>query len=227
MEVLVGTGGWDYYPTSTEDRLKAYAKVFNFTEVNSTFYHIPRLQTVKSWRRRVPTDFVFSVKCNSIATHVESLRPIDKTFRTIDAMLAICRILKSNMIVLQTPSTLMVDKEKVKEVSRMLENLGMDNVKALWEIRTPMLINERHQLMKTMIDEGIVPISDLSTENAVEGSGLIYSRLFNRESLVYSDAQIMNIASKVKESKAERVILTFHGIGMYKDASRYLELGSD
>jgi len=58
VEVLVGTGGW-YYFNVPGDRLRNYAKAFKTVEVNSTFYRIPPLSLVESWRRRVPEEFEF------------------------------------------------------------------------------------------------------------------------------------------------------------------------
>lgn len=63
VEVLVGAGGWAYFNVSG-DRLRGYAKAFRMVEVNSTFYRIPPLSLVRSWRRRVPEDFKFTVRCH-------------------------------------------------------------------------------------------------------------------------------------------------------------------
>jgi len=76
--IHIGAGGWDYL-ASRSDRLRAYARLFDFAEVNSTFYHLPRLSTVRSWRRRAPPGFTFAVKCNRRATHDLSLRAEEET----------------------------------------------------------------------------------------------------------------------------------------------------
>jgi len=57
---LVGTGGWAYFQVPRLKPLAAYSKVFNFVEVNSTFYQIPSLSEVENWRKLVPSDFSFS-----------------------------------------------------------------------------------------------------------------------------------------------------------------------
>ena len=68
-EFLVGTGGWAYFKIPKVDSLEAYSKVFNFVEINSTFYQVPKIQRVKSWRKTVPMNFEFSVRCNGLITH--------------------------------------------------------------------------------------------------------------------------------------------------------------
>ena len=84
--VKIGTGGWGYLPIEEGDRLRAYAKLFDYVEVNTTFYHLPRLDSVRSWRRRVPSGFTFSVKCNRLATHDLGLMPFEETFRVLERM---------------------------------------------------------------------------------------------------------------------------------------------
>lgn len=53
VEILTGAGGWEYFNVPS-DRLHNYARAFRTVEVNSTFYTIPPLSLVESWRRRVP-----------------------------------------------------------------------------------------------------------------------------------------------------------------------------
>ncbi|MGE5532971.1 MAG: DUF72 domain-containing protein, partial [Bacillota bacterium] len=64
VEYLVGTGGWAYFKVPNEPSLETYSKIFNFVEVNFTFYEYPRMSLVEGWRRRVPSEFVFSVRCH-------------------------------------------------------------------------------------------------------------------------------------------------------------------
>ncbi len=51
-KVYIGAGGWAYFRIPGMDSLAAYAKAFDFVEVNSTFYTTPSIQMVRSWRRR-------------------------------------------------------------------------------------------------------------------------------------------------------------------------------
>ena len=45
-EYLVGTGGWAYFKVPNKSSLKAYSEVFNFVEVNQTFYEYPDMRVV-------------------------------------------------------------------------------------------------------------------------------------------------------------------------------------
>jgi uncharacterized protein YecE (DUF72 family) len=78
----IGTSGWMYdhwkgpfYPVEIESEamLPAYAETFRSVEVNNTFYQLPDAETVESWQRRVPKDFIFAVKANRYITHMKNL----------------------------------------------------------------------------------------------------------------------------------------------------------
>jgi uncharacterized protein YecE (DUF72 family) len=60
-DFFVGTGGWDYFKVPNKQSLKTYSEVFNFVEVNYTFYEYPNLRLVEGWSKTVPKDFTFSV----------------------------------------------------------------------------------------------------------------------------------------------------------------------
>jgi uncharacterized protein YecE (DUF72 family) len=51
------------------DRLRQYARVFNAVEGNTTFYHVPRPQTVARWAEDTPEDFRFFFKLPRTLTH--------------------------------------------------------------------------------------------------------------------------------------------------------------
>ena len=53
---------------SSEARLRYYASVFDVVEVNSSYYAIPDVLTVRRWAERTPPGFVFHVKAWSLMT---------------------------------------------------------------------------------------------------------------------------------------------------------------
>ncbi len=79
------------------DSLIAYAKVFDFVEVNSTFYSNPSIEMVRSWRRRVPEDFMFSVRCHKDLTHTYFLSPCKESHEILSRSLRICSGLKAEI----------------------------------------------------------------------------------------------------------------------------------
>ena len=79
-EYMIGTGGWSYFHVAGLSPLNAYSHTFNFVEVNSTFYKIPRERDAERWRRVVPSDFEFSVRAHRSITHIHGLQAIDEVF---------------------------------------------------------------------------------------------------------------------------------------------------
>jgi uncharacterized protein YecE (DUF72 family) len=56
------------------DELAFYAEHFNTVEVNSTFYGQPRAQVTRTWAKRTPANFEFSVKLFQQFTHPRMFR---------------------------------------------------------------------------------------------------------------------------------------------------------
>jgi len=215
-DVKVGAGGWAYLPSPSGDRLGAYARLFDYVEVNTTFYHVPRLGAVRSWRRRVPRGFSFSVKCNRRATHVLGLRAVEETFRVLERMREVLRLLRSEMLVLQTPPGLFVDEGKVREVAALLPCAGLGGVRVFWEDRSPKSRGRLEAVREVMVGEGVVPVVDLCVEPPVSGAPVTYSRMFGAGA--FGDDLLSKIYARVGGGAA---VLTFHGAGMYVDALRY------
>jgi len=77
--IYVGTSGYSYtewidagfYPPGTRsgDMLRFYARRFPTTELNYTWYQMPRAGTVKRQLSLVPSDFMFAVKLTRTLTH--------------------------------------------------------------------------------------------------------------------------------------------------------------
>jgi uncharacterized protein YecE (DUF72 family) len=53
---------------SAEARLRFYASIFDVVEVNSSYYAIPDVLTVRRWAERTPPGFVFHVKAWALMT---------------------------------------------------------------------------------------------------------------------------------------------------------------
>jgi uncharacterized protein YecE (DUF72 family) len=87
-KIYIGTSGWSYkdwketfYPTSIKpnEYLKFYAQHFPATEINTSFYHLPKQETVSNWVQAVPAKFMFCPKLSRYATHIKKLREPENT----------------------------------------------------------------------------------------------------------------------------------------------------
>ncbi|MBS7614741.1 DUF72 domain-containing protein [Candidatus Bathyarchaeota archaeon] len=213
MELLIGAGGWAYFNVAEFKSLEAYAEAFNFVEVNSTFYEIPSMNLVKSWRSRVPRDFEFAVRCYKDVTHTYHMEPTEEAIKTFNTMAEICRVLKAKFLVLETPAKIQFDENKVDAARSLLENVDFQGIKLVWEVRRNIGDKLPHSLVKLMSDKGIVHCVDLSKENPAVESNVLYTRLFGKgQHNVYqfTDEELGEIDQKIAKSNSSTTAISFH-----------------
>ena len=87
MQLYIGCSGWSYtswqgpfYPRNIENRawLPYYSQVFDYVEIDSTFYNIPSELMVKNWNKRTPDNFRFTAKFPKIITHDKKFKNVEK-----------------------------------------------------------------------------------------------------------------------------------------------------
>jgi uncharacterized protein YecE (DUF72 family) len=80
--LYIGCSGWSYsswqgpfYPKGLEQSrwLQHYSKVFDYVEVDSTFYSIPSPFRVKKWAINTPPAFRFTAKMPKVITHDKAM----------------------------------------------------------------------------------------------------------------------------------------------------------
>jgi uncharacterized protein YecE (DUF72 family) len=135
MEFLLGAGGWAYFQVPGKTPLKAYSEVFGFVEVNSTFYEYPNLATVEGWRRTVPADFTFSVRCHQDLTHRIDLKPVEEAYAVFNRMKTYCRALQAPFLVLETPASQNLTAAGLASARNFLGSISTDGLQLVWEYR--------------------------------------------------------------------------------------------
>ena len=219
-QYLVGTGGWSYFDVGEKSPLKTYSKVFNFVEVNSTFYEYPRDKNVERWRMTVPASFVFAVRCHQDLTHRLRLRPGNEAYSVLGKMLSYCRRLDAPFLVLETPSSYALTAENVESARKLLTSFSLKDVRLAWEIRSPMTPHANAMMQ----DLGIIHAVDLSREEPAFSSDVMYSRLFGKgvnNAYQFTDEELLEIDEKVSERQPKIAALSYHGIRMNTDAARF------
>lgn len=82
LKVYVGCAKWNrndlkgFYPRGTKDELAYYATQFNSIEMNATFYSIPGIPQVETWRDKTPADFKFFPKITNTISHYKRLNGV-------------------------------------------------------------------------------------------------------------------------------------------------------
>src|SRR2546422_3529427 len=219
-QLYIGAGGWDYFSIPNGDRLKAYSSVYDFVEVNSTYYQLPRPANVASWRKRVPPEFEFSVRCQKDVAELHQLESTPQTVRIMDSIEKICRRLRASILTILIPKALLRDKELVPKLNAFLSTLNLGRTRIAIEFLGG---EPTEKTLKTLQDHDAAHSVDISTQDPKVESNILYSRMFGKgKENVYEfdDNELQDIAAKASGPKFEKSILAFHGVRMYKDAAR-------
>jgi uncharacterized protein YecE (DUF72 family) len=88
LEYYLGCSGWSYdgwkgtfyNPSDLDNRywLSYYSQIFDFVEIDSTFYRMPSTYMVNNWSKRTPDNFKFAVKFPKVITHDKRLKDVEK-----------------------------------------------------------------------------------------------------------------------------------------------------
>jgi len=219
-QYLIGTGGWAYFNAPDKSSLEAYSKVFNFVEVNYTFYEYPEIRRVEHWRRVVPKDFTFTVRCHQDLTHKIGLKPANEAYAVFGQMIGYCRILNAPFLHLETTASYSLDDMKLSEARDFFSTIDSKGVRLAWEIRSP--ITEK--TVNLLRDFNIVHSVDLSRQEPALHSDVIYTRLFGKGKhniYQFTDEELEEIDQKILKAETKTSIITHHGIRMNVDAIRF------
>ena len=221
-ELCIGTGGWAYFNVPKINSLVAYSKAFNFVEVNSTFYQVPKLNRVKYWRKIVPNNFEFSVRCNKRLTHELEFDSIPETYIVLNKMVEICSLLKAEILHFQTSPYFNYNKLNCQKIQDFFSSIEKINLRFAWEARSPIPLNS--SFMKILEDLEIIHCVDLlKGSEPVYGSDIIYTRLFGKGfHNVYQplDGELKQIIKQVSKEEIKKAVIVMHSNKMFKDAAR-------
>jgi uncharacterized protein YecE (DUF72 family) len=88
LEYYLGCSGWSYdewkgpfyYPADLDNKywLSYYSQIFDFVEIDSTFYRMPSPDMINNWSKRTPDNFKFAVKFPKAITHDKRFKDVAK-----------------------------------------------------------------------------------------------------------------------------------------------------
>ncbi len=215
---LVGAGGWGYFAGG----LGSYARAYGFVEVNATFYRRVSEATARRWRSSVPPNFTFSVKAHRDVTHRGPLRASAAVRAAFAASARTAALLRAPFLVLETPESLAFgtsDGEALRELAAIVPAGTRLGLEARAHSRGPLPT----ALLKTMQEEGVLDVVDLSRSTPRLEDDAVYTRIFGKgdfNAYEFDDEELREIDHAGREAKT--VAYAFHGVRMYKDAARFL-----
>jgi uncharacterized protein YecE (DUF72 family) len=139
--------GWSYgfwkgsfYPETlaSKEFLAYYGKQFSTVEVDSTFYRIPRKQSVLDWKEQTPQGFLFSLKFPQVITYVKMLKDCQEETAVF---LERVELLKEKLGVLLLQFPYAFGTEYVPLLNDFLQTLPTTHRYAV-EVRNRKLLNE-------------------------------------------------------------------------------------
>jgi uncharacterized protein YecE (DUF72 family) len=212
-QVFVGTSGWTYpdwrgifYPDDLPARhyLEFYAREFHTTEVNYSFYHLPRPDTYAKWAGQVSEGFLFAVKASRLITHTKRLRGVTEAWRTfVGNALALGPHL--GPILLQFPSSFRCDRKRLATFLERAQGAAPDGcpLRLVFEFRHASWFTEeiyrllkRHRAALCIADSPSYPRRDVLTAD------FVYVRFHGRERLFvssYSKAELSEEAGRIRK----------------------------
>jgi uncharacterized protein YecE (DUF72 family) len=220
-DYLIGTGGWAYFKVPNKSSLRGYSEVFNFVEVNYTFYEYPDARKVEQWRRTVPNDFTFAVRCHQDLTHRIGLKPVDEAYYVLSQMVTYCDILDAPFLVLETPASYVLNQQEVDRTRDLFSSANLRGVRLVWEVRSPIT----PAVINLMQDFNIVHCVDLSKVKPSFYSDVVYSRLFGKGKhnlYQFTDEELVEI-DRNAQSGHRVIAMSYHGARMNTDAARFMQ----
>lgn len=218
------------YPTS----MKRYHGQFGLVELNTTFYRYPSLSTVEGWRQKAPENFEFTVKANQEITHKSKMELNDTSQTAFEKMKQICKILKAEILLFQTPASF--KPEKLETARLFFEKVDREDLILVWETRgsaweTP----ETHgRLAEALKEVGVSHVVDPFRSPPVYTTRVAYFRLHGLGERLYyyqyTDEELKRLKVLVEpfRKKGLEVYVLFNNLAMFQDAVRfqtYLETG--
>jgi uncharacterized protein YecE (DUF72 family) len=213
--VHIGTSGWSYkhwigilYPHALKPAswLSYYSQLFDISEINTSFYHLPKLATVKGWIEKVPDHFKFCPKISRYLTHIKRLidpeEPLERFFEVFEPM-------KSRMgpVLVQLPPKLPFQIERAEHLYGLFTTHYKD-YSFVMEVRHNSWLEEASLSLMAKYNIGLVisqsgnvfPYSEMITAKNIyirfHGPAYLYASQ-------YSDQMLAEYAGKISNWVAE------------------------
>ncbi len=223
----IGCGGWQYFE-APGDKLRNYSRIYDFVEVNSTFYNLPEISTVKSWRKKVQDSFKFAIKVNKSITHESPFNITEENMKVINHLLHICDHLKSSYLVFQTPPYFNPTRYNLEKAAHFFEQIVRKKVELLWELRAHFPSSkEKDLLFQTLKKSKVTHVTDIFRSLPLHVEKTFYTRIFGRgkgNKWELSNSEIKDVHSFLQPiKKKHKVVVSFHTMRMENDAARFGE----
>lgn len=215
----VGTSGWAYpdwrgvfYPSSVKsaDYLRFYSSRFHTTEINYSFYHVPKPETFGKWASQVPETFRFAVKVHRSITHERRLRDVGDRWR--DFQFGARELGKKlGVFLLQFPPSFRCQPELLGAFLEQYEDLQKDRTvrmafefrHASWFVPEIQALLEQHGASMVVASSSCYPQAPLKP-----AASFVYLRFHGPNELFassYDDEELKCSAARIRHWRSENL----------------------
>ena len=211
-QAFIGTSGWTYpsgkglfYPADLPSArfLEFYKNQFSTTEVNYSFYHLPKPATYQKWAAQVPDGFVFAIKASRLLTHTKRLNGVEEPWRIF---LHNARSLGSRLgpILLQFPASFRYDPGRLAEFLNMTRTVApeADSLRLVFEFRhASWFVDEVYGLLSDHRAALCIADSPTYPRQEVRTSNFMYFRFHGRIQLFASNYTKTDLSKDVTKMR--------------------------
>src|SRR2546423_6227483 len=162
-KINIGTSGWSYkhwkeifYPKGLKSAewLTFYAQTFKTTEINGSFYRLPKVETILDWAQKVPPDFVFCPKMSRYLTHMKKLKDPEES---LERFFYVFEPIKKMMgpVLIQLPPALKFNYDTAEHLYSILKR-KYKAYEFVMEVRHDTWLQEDSLTLMTKYDLGFV-----------------------------------------------------------------------
>lgn len=219
---------------------KEYFRHFALTEVQQTFYKMPKLETAAKWREEAPPDFEFTMKAPQLITHPSNsptyrkagikpgpgkesnygfFRPTEEVYQAWDQTKLFAQALDCHVVVFQCPPSFTETPEHIDNLRNFFKPLQGSGFTLVWEPRR----GWTEETIKSLCEElGLVHCVDPMMSTSLYGKpryfrlhgGARYRHRYTEEEL----AHLKEIAT------TEDTYVLFNNLNMFNDALAFKQL---
>ncbi|MDH5806112.1 MAG: DUF72 domain-containing protein [Candidatus Verstraetearchaeota archaeon] len=239
-EIKIGTCGWG-------GKKSKYYETFSCIELQETFYKLPKIETLEKYRLESPKNFEFIIKAWQVITHpynsptwkkstppkwgkIENfgyLKPTEENFKAWEEIIKICKILKSKIIIIQTPPSFNPSKDNIENMKKFLSSINREDLILGWEPRGDWNSDIIANICKEL---NLIHVVDPFRRLPSIESNIIYFRLHGiggKETnyrYVYTNEDLNKLYNIIMKINAEIFYVMFNNIKMIEDAIKFMKI---
>lgn len=181
--------------------LEKYKARFDMVELRPIDTSVPRVGTLRKWRKSVPPAFVFSVVFPRVVGELQPGSALDEALATT---LEIAATVEARCVVLQTPASVRPTAANRKRIAALFERVPPEGTVRCWE---PLGMWEREDVLATARAAQVLAVFDAARDPLPPGP-IAYTRLRALgKSAAMSAATLDRVADRLRKRREAFVVV--------------------